>query len=168
MEDYLLLELFKGKVKEDPEFGEKLMEHMKVHKHNPDRIKGERKMYSQYEEIEKNDWDEDWHFDGYTAKHLVKNMHHRDANMNIISGEYFSMERATSVCDTYKRMHHLDVTPEDVYVAINAQYHDYSKLYKSWFGSNVDNKIIESAMCFWFKDEDYNKGSKLMNYFKEL
>lgn len=168
MEDYLLLELFKSKIKDDPEFGDKLMDHMKVHKYHPDRMKVEKKSYSKYEEIVKDDWDDGIHFDEYVAKHLVKDMHHRDANMNIVNGEYFSMDKAAHVCDTYKKIHHLDITPEDVYVAINAQYHDYCKLYKSWFGSNVDNKIIESAMCFWFKDEDYNKGSKLINYFKEL
>lgn len=26
---------------------------------------------------------------------------------------------------------------------------------------------IESAIIFWFKDDDYEEGSKLWNYFKE-
>ena len=56
-------------------------------------------------------------------------------------------------------------TPCDIYVAINAQYHDYATLYKSWFGDNIDTKIIESAIIFWFKDEDYHEGSKIVNYF---
>lgn len=31
----------------------------------------------------------------------------------------------------------------------------------------LDQKIIESAIIFWFKDDDYEEGSKLWNYFKE-
>lgn len=38
--------------------------------------------------------------------------------------------------------------PCDVYVAINAQYHDYAKLFEEWFGGNIDNKVFESAITF--------------------
>lgn len=44
---------------------------------------------------------------------------------------------------------------------------DYCELFKAWFGDNIDQKIIESAIIFWFKDDDYEEGSKLWNYFKE-
>lgn len=53
------------------------------------------------------------------------------------------------------------------YVAINAQYHDYCELFKSWFNDGIEQKIIESAVVFWFKDDDYKDGFKLWNYFKE-
>lgn len=33
--------------------------------------------------------------------------------------------------------------------------------------NGIDQKIIESAIIFWFKDDDYREGSKLWNYFKE-
>lgn len=59
------------------------------------------------------------------------------------------------------------VTPVDVYVAINAQYHDYANLFKSWFGDRIDHKVIESAIVFWFKDEDNPGTAKLVNYFRE-
>lgn len=58
-------------------------------------------------------------------------------------------------------------TPVDVYVAINAQYHDYSNLFKSWFGDRIDHKVIESAIVFWFKDEDNPGTTKLVKYFRE-
>lgn len=54
-----------------------------------------------------------------------------------------------------------------VYVAINSQYHDYVELFKSWFGDNVDQKIIESAIIFWFKDVDCKSRNKVVSYFKE-
>lgn len=58
----------------------------------------------------------------------------------------------------------LDVEPCDVYVAINAQYHDYAKLFEEWFGGNIDNKVFESAITFWFKDVDFD-GDKVWEYF---
>lgn len=57
-----------------------------------------------------------------------------------------------------------DVEPCDVYVAINAQYHDYAKLFEEWFGGNIDNKVFESAITFWFKDIDFD-GDKVWEYF---
>jgi hypothetical protein len=57
-------------------------------------------------------------------------------------------------------------TPCDIYVAINAQYHDYAELFKNWFNDNIDQKIIESAIVFWFKDVDYKAGNKVVEYFK--
>lgn len=54
-------------------------------------------------------------------------------------------------------------------VAINAQYHDYIRLYSEWFRNinknELDNKIIESAITFYFKDED-SGSTKTWNYFK--
>lgn len=50
------------------------------------------------------------------------------------------------------------------YVAINAQYHDYAKLFEEWFGGNIDNKVFESAIIFWFKDVDFD-GDKVWEYF---
>jgi hypothetical protein len=159
MEDYLLMELLKTKSKADPEFDSKLTEYMRS-----GRVR-RNYTHSQYPSLRRM---ENEHFDEYQAKRIVDAMYHLEDKDKMVSGEHFSMFKATSVCDAYKKMHHIDATPEDVYVAINAQYHDYSKLFKTWFGSNADTKIIESAMCFWFTDEDYSKGSKVWNYFEEL
>lgn len=57
-----------------------------------------------------------------------------------------------------------EIAPRDVYVAINAQYHDYAKLFEEWFGGNIDNKVFESAITFWFKDVDFD-GDKVWEYF---
>lgn len=43
----------------------------------------------------------------------------------------------------------------------------YVELFKSWFGDNVDQKIIESAIIFWFKDVDCKSRNKVVSYFKE-
>lgn len=44
------------------------------------------------------------------------------------------------------------------------QYHDYAKLFEEWFGGNIDNKVFESAITFWFKDVDFD-GDKVWEYF---
>lgn len=63
------------------------------------------------------------------------------------------------------------ITFWDVYVALNAQYHDNIELYKEWFGEdnieNIKDKIIESAIVNWFEDE--NAGiEKVWNYFRAI
>lgn len=69
--------------------------------------------------------------------------------------------------EAFKETLIVSATPTDVYVAINSQYHDYVELFKSWFGDNVDQKIIESAIIFWFKDVDCKSRNKVVSYFKE-
>lgn len=60
-----------------------------------------------------------------------------------------------------------DVNGKANYVAINAQYHDYCELFEKWFGSNFDEKIIASAVDFWFEDDDFD-GNKVWKYFNEM
>lgn len=49
-----------------------------------------------------------------------------------------------------------------------ASNYDHCELLKAWFGDNIDTKVVESAINFWFKDDDYNSGgSKVYKYFRE-
>lgn len=99
------------------------------------------------------------------AKKIVSEMYHKDKN-EIIKGEHFNMHKAEEVYNKYKHALN-DATVEEVYIALNAQYHDYCPLFKSWFGATMaEEKIISSALVFWFKDPDYSKGSKVRNYFE--
>ena len=50
---------------------------------------------------------------------------------------------------------------------LNSQYHDYAVLFKSWFGSDIEPKIIESAIMYWFRDEDFKDKNKVYKYFME-
>lgn len=56
-----------------------------------------------------------------------------------------------------------------IYIKIleNEHYHNCSELFKSWFGEDIDQKVIEAAILFWFKDDDCKSNSKLWNHFKE-
>lgn len=51
------------------------------------------------------------------------------------------------------------------------QFHDYIRIYKQWFPNlteeQLDEKIIHSAINFWFEDEDTGSG-KVWNYFKNI
>lgn len=39
-----------------------------------------------------------------------------------------------------------------------------NKEFEEWFGGNIDNKVFESAITFWFKDVDFD-GDKVWEYF---
>lgn len=106
------------------------------------------------------------HFNEPYARYLVSNMCHFEGGRKHV-GEKFDITKAKEVCERYRGIIPQTVTHADVYVAINSQYHDYSELFKTWFGDGVEQRIIESAIIFWFKDDDYKSGFKLWNYFKE-
>ena len=97
---------------------------------------------------------------------LVSDMYHTEGGRKY-SGEKFDIHKAKEICERYRGVIPVSATPTDVYVAINSQYHDYVELFKSWFGDNVDQKIIESAIIFWFKDVDCKSINKVVSYFKE-
>lgn len=107
--------------------------------------------------------DDGYHFNEYEAKEVVEQMYHVKDNKKYI-GEKYDMNKAHEICERYKEVLPNDVEPCDVYVAINAQYHDYAKLFEEWFGGNIDNKVFESAIAFWFKDVDFD-GDKVWEYF---
>lgn len=63
------------------------------------------------------------------------------------------------------KLHHLHKNNKICFlITNNAQYHDYAKLFEEWFGGNIDNKVFESAITFWFKDVDFD-GDKVWEYF---
>lgn len=104
------------------------------------------------------------HFNDSYAKYVVSKMYHTEGGRKYV-GEKFDMMKAKEVCERYRGIIPASATQGDVYVAINAQYHDYCELFKAWFGDNVDIKIIESAINFWFKDDDFKEGCKVWKYF---
>lgn len=92
-------------------------------------------------------------------------MFHIEGNKKYV-GEKFDMNKAREVKEMYKSIIPDKYTLADVYVAINSQYHDYAVLFKSWFGNSSDHKIIESAVNFWFRDDDCPE-CKVWDHFKD-
>lgn len=111
------------------------------------------------------------HFDETYAMYQVSNMYHTKANGVVCRGQIFTVEDAKAIYDKHVRNINREITYWDVYVAVNAQYHDYIRMYKQWFPNlteeQLDEKIIHSAINFWFEDEDAGSG-KVWNYFKDI
>ncbi len=114
----------------------------------------------------KSSFEDKQDFDEESAKYIVSNMYHNEDGKKHI-GEQYPMSKAKEICERYRGILPSGTKVQDVYIAINAQYHDYAELYKSWFGNNIDQKIIDSAVIFWFKDADYGHSNKVREYFKE-
>lgn len=109
----------------------------------------------------------DEHFNKQEAKRTVDEMYHVKDGKKYI-GEKYDMQKAHEVCSKFKDKLEDEVEVADVYVAINAQYHDYCELFEKWFGKgNFDDMIFESAISFWFDDIDFGE-DKVWKYFNEL
>lgn len=176
MEDYIILDYLRNKGMDNSQgILQRFKNYMAREMRHQDYDYG----MSSYEDpyMMKNHYNNDWSnnynrmrkypmpedMDEHTAKQLVMEMFHYE-NGRKITGEKFDMRKAKEVCDRFRGMIPSKVTVEEIYLAINAQYHDYCMLFKTWFGSNAEPKIIESAIVFWFKDEDSNKDSKIIDY----
>ena len=105
------------------------------------------------------------------AKYQVSHMYHTKKDGTVCRGEVFTIEQAKQVYERYVRNINPSYTYWDVYVALNAQYHDYAKLYQEWFDCDakdiLKDKVIQAALIFWFQDEDAGEG-KVWNYFKDI
>lgn len=100
------------------------------------------------------------HISEQEARNIVSKMYHIENNKKYI-GERFDINKAKEVCSRYKGVIPMQVTPCEIYVAINYHYHNYINLFKQWFSDNIDNKIIETAMVFWFMDDDWKYEDKV-------
>ena len=106
------------------------------------------------------------HMNEEESKELVSKMYHIENGRKYI-GEKFDLHKAKEICERYKGVLPSTVTYCDIYIVINSHYHDYITLYKSWFGDNVDCKIIESAIVFWFMDDDYQYEKKVEKFYMD-
>lgn len=99
------------------------------------------------------------------AKDIVSKMYHVEGGRKYV-GEKFDMHKAKEVCERYRGLIPTSITVCDIYVAINSQYHDYYGLFKSWFMEGIEQRIIESAMIYWFTDDDCKVENKVVKYFR--
>lgn len=97
------------------------------------------------------------HYDEAFACYDVEQMWHTDKRGEKHCGEHWSVSQARQVM----REHGLasPVNEYDVYVALNAFWHDLSCVI------DEESVIIEAAVAFWFKDEDFSDKSKVWWYF---
>lgn len=108
----------------------------------------------------------DEHLTENQAKDMVSKMYHINSNRKYI-GEKFDIYKAKEICERYRSMIPKEANYIDVYLAINSQYHNYICLFKQWFDENdVDYKIIQSAIHYWFNDDDWAYKDKIQKLFK--
>ena len=69
------------------------------------------------------------HFDEMYVKYQVSSMYHTKRNGNICREEIYSIDGAKQIYEKYVRNLDSSYTYWDVYIAINAQFHDYARLY---------------------------------------
>lgn len=108
------------------------------------------------------------HFDKEYAEWEVEQMHHQSPDGKEHRGAHWTMEQTNTVYDKYRSRLPSEITPGDFYVALNAQYHDLGQ----WFMEHMADKeeaegaIIESAVKFWFMDDDWPTATKVWCYFR--
>ena len=111
------------------------------------------------------------HFNEPYAEWQVSQMYHTDSKGKKCTEPMFSMTEAKAIYDKKLKGHHKDITPCDVYVALNAQYHDNINLYERWFpdadGDAMEAIIIESTLNDWIEDEDASD-EKVWRYFRAI
>lgn len=107
------------------------------------------------------------HFDECYAIYEVSHMYSMGVKGGMVKGEVVSFKEAEKVYEEHKRHFKQPANVWDVYVALNAQHHDYYAMFYEWANgdeSKIKDKIIQSTITFWFRDEDAEEG-KVWNYF---
>ena len=111
------------------------------------------------------------HFIEPYAVYQVSKMYHTNNKGINIETPMFSIDCAKKVYDKYVKQLNKDYTVWDVYVALNAQYHDNINLYEKWFPNlsddEIESKIIQATIANWFEDEDA-RCDKVWNYFRAV
>lgn len=107
------------------------------------------------------------YYNEHFAKHDVSKMFHKGMDGMHKEGEHFSTAQARTVLEHYGSKIGSEYGIWDVYVALNANYHDKAPLFKKWFPDNYEDKIIEDAITFYFMDADAPKG-KIWEYMQAM
>lgn len=111
------------------------------------------------------------HFNEFFAINQVSKMYHTTDSGIICRGEKYGIAYAQCVHKDWVKKINLNITEWDVYVALNAQYHDHIIEYIDWFENPskaaLNDRIVEATINFWFMDEDAGN-CKVWNYFKNI
>ena len=111
------------------------------------------------------------HFNEPYAMYQVRKMYHTTPKGERITTPMFNHAQAKKIYEQKVKNINREITCWDVYVALNAQYHDNINLYKEWFKDatedEIEDHIIKSAIRFWFEDEDA-RSTKTWCYFRAI
>lgn len=91
--------------------------------------------------------------------------------LHITSNKFDYLVRKGIIPHGRKRLGFNELSWWDVYVALNAQYHDNINLYEKWFpnatNNEIEDKIVEATISNWFEDEDASS-DKVWEYFRVI
>lgn len=96
------------------------------------------------------------HYTECFAREDVAGMHHKNSKGEVIRGEHWNMDQVTSAAKGLPVPS--TATPWDVYVALNANWHDKEVKFTEWFGNDAEKRIVEDAVSFYFNDADAPEG----------
>ena len=96
------------------------------------------------------------HYNECFAREDVSKMYHKNPKGETIKGEHWNIDQVAAVIKGMSIPSSTNIW--DVYVALNANWHDKEVKFAQWFGSESDQRIIEDAINFYFMDADAPDG----------
>lgn len=96
------------------------------------------------------------HYNECFAREDVSKMYHKNPKGETIKGEHWNIDQITAAIKGMSIPSSTNIW--DVYVALNANWHDKEVKFAQWFGSESDQRIIEDAINFYFMDIDAPDG----------
>lgn len=110
------------------------------------------------------------HFDESYAVWQVQQMSHVGNDGKTYKGEHWSIEDTTNVMSAMRGRIPAEYNEYDVYVALNAHYHDTVNVAMKHFDSQekTESYIIDEALAFWFNDSDWPGHNKPWAYFRNI
>lgn len=107
------------------------------------------------------------HFDAEYAEWEVEQMYHIGDDGKEYKGEHWTMRDAASVAQKYRGRYPGEYNEYDIYVALNAQWHDAICVAKRHFPSieEAEDYIIDETIAVWLNDSDWPVHDKVWRYF---
>jgi hypothetical protein len=108
------------------------------------------------------------HFDSAYAEWQVDHMYHIGDDGREYKGERWSLKDTNGVMQKYRGRIPGEYNEYDVYVALNAQWHDTICTAKRHFSTIEDAEayVIDEAVAVWFNDQDWPSHDKVWRYFR--
>lgn len=108
------------------------------------------------------------HFDAVYAEWQVDHMYHIGDDGREYKGERWSLKDTNGVMQKYRGRIPGEYNEYDVYVALNAQWHDTICTAKRHFSTieEAESYVIDEAVAVWFNDQDWPSHDKVWRYFR--
>lgn len=106
------------------------------------------------------------HYNQKFAEWQVEQMYHIGIDGKEHKGAHWTKSQIDDVISSHRGEIPKSYTDWDVYVALNASYHDLCKSKKKRHPDNYEEEILLDGIAFWFNDDDM-KENKVWDYFNK-